>query len=215
MTTYINQKKRNSPDLIHQLQNLGKTPGICLFIDLVDSTPIKYEKPIEDWARMINNTFNYLSFIKDFSSNIVKGIGDEIMIFIPIDILKSGTTLTDYYSVLSELYSTIYNIKYSPLKEDFYNCKMAIHYCEEVYNISFIEGHKDYYGIDIDLSARLMSKAEANSIIISESYFQKIQLDVEKNNIQETDEVTSNISELIDEHFKGVPHTTSYRILKV
>jgi hypothetical protein len=137
------------------------------------------------------------------------------MIFIPDDILKKGTTLTNYYSILSELYSTIYNIKNSPLKDDFYNCKMAIHYCQEVYNISFLEGHNDYYGIDIDLSARLMSQAMSNSIVISDAYFQKVKSDIGGFDTGYSKELFDSISNALTKRFKGVPHATYYRILNI
>lgn len=214
MTAFINHK-RNSPELSKQLRGLKKTPGTCLFIDLVDSTAIKYEKGIEDWGRMINNTFHYLSFLKDVSSNIVKGIGDEIMIFIPDSILAEGKLLTSYHSVLNELCSTIYNIKNSPLSNDFYDCKMAIHYCEDVYNISFLEGFTDYYGKDIDLSARLMNKALANTVVVSEVYYQKVQKEISNSNLNQIDNFVETVSDIIEENFKGIPHPIEYRRLNI
>ena len=214
MSTLI-KGNRNSEQLIQQLSSLEKSPGTCIFIDLVNSTKIKYEKEITDWGRMINNTFNYISFLSDLSDHVVKGIGDEIMIFIPDDVLHKVEYLDNYHSILSELCATLFNIKNSPLSDDFYDCKMVIHYCSDVYNISFLEGFNDYYGKDIDLTARLMSKAKPNTVVLSEVFYEKADEEWEKRGLHSIESFVESISKPFEEEFRGIPTPVQYRIIEI
>jgi class 3 adenylate cyclase len=83
MAVYINSKNPNSTELDDLLSNLPTCPGTCIFIDIVNSTEIKYRTELKDWAKLLNNTFNFISFLNDFPNHIVKGIGDELMLYIP------------------------------------------------------------------------------------------------------------------------------------
>ena len=187
----------------------------CLFIDIVNSTEIKYQTGIAEWGQKINNTFNFLYLLNEFPDNIVKGIGDEIMLYIPDDELQAKTGYNNYLGLLSELYSTLYNIKYFPNNKMFLECKMSIHYCTEAYNITFLEGANDFYGSDIDLSARLMSKAIANRIVISEDFYNKVAGDVSGNTQNINDPAFKLISQKYLENFKGIPVSTKYRVINV
>ena len=48
-------------------------------------------------GKKLNNTFNFISFLNDFPDNVVKGIGDEIMLYIPDEDLKAKSTYNDYF----------------------------------------------------------------------------------------------------------------------
>lgn len=209
MAVFIHNRNPNSNEIKDQLSQIPRCPGTCLFIDLVNSTKLKYQTSIAEWGQKINNTFNFLSLLNEFPDNIVKGIGDEIMLFIPDEELITKTGYNDYFGLLHELYSTIYNIKNFPNKTLFMDCKMSIHYCEEAYNITFLKGANDYYGSDIDLSARLMNKAIANRIVISEEFYQRIPAD------NSDKEVFNLISEIKSESFKGIPKDVNYRFIDV
>ena len=178
MVKIIQYKDPESKELEKALRELETCPGTCFFIDIHQSTAMKYKVPVTEWARQLNNTFSFISFLNDFPENIVKGIGDEIMLFIPDDVLKAKSSYTTYYAVLEEVYSTLFNIRNYPRHDIFLKCKVAIHYCTRVYNISFFKGANDYYGIDIDLTARLMSKSKENRIVLSETFYQKVMEDV-------------------------------------
>lgn len=91
-------------------------------------------------GKKLNNTFNFISFLNDFPDNVVKGIGDEIMLYIPDKDLKAKSTYNDYFALLEEIYATIDNINNYPVENVFLNCKVSIHYCTEVYNITFFKG---------------------------------------------------------------------------
>jgi len=213
MAVYINHKDPASGDLVKILNKIPTCPGTCIFIDLVESTGIKYKKGVGHWGRLINNTFNFISILNDFPENIVKGIGDELMIYIPDEMLAKKESLTNHYSIIEELYSTLLNIKSFPAKNLFMDCKIAMHYCSNVYNITFLKGYNDYYGKDIDMAARLMSKSGKNRIVFSEAFYQKAQEDLLSLNIPEEYTCLAQKSELVSENFKGIPFPVAYRTI--
>jgi len=215
MVTFIHDNNPVSLALQGELNALPKTPGICMFIDIVGSTSEKYKNDVGVWGKKLNNTFNFISFLNDFPDHIVKGIGDEIMLFIPEEELKTKTSLNSCFALLEELYATLDNVKNFPVPDLFLSCKVAMHYCTEVYNITFLEGYNDYYGIDIDLTARLTKKAVENRIVISEIFYQKVLADIEALDTPQHAEVLSKISDKYIEDFKGVPHPTELRIIDV
>lgn len=215
MAVYINQKDPSSKDLEKFLKKLPTCPGTCIFIDLVESTGIKYKKGIENWGKLINNTFNFISILNDFPDNIVKGIGDELMIYIPDTDLAKKETFTNHYSIIEEIHATLDNISSFPVKNLFMDCKVAMHYCTEVYNITFLKDYNDYYGKDIDMTARLMSKSGRNRIVFSEAFYRKVKEDLVTLNLKEEGTCLAQTSELIAENFKGIPFPVEYRMIEV
>ena len=215
MAYFINFTELNSPEIQERLSNIPKCPGTCFFIDVVNSTGIKHNNSIEYWGRILNNTFNFISILKDLSSNIIKGIGDEIMVYIPDKEMAKHTLYNDYFSILWDLFYTIENLKNIPLKDDFLTCKAGIHYCEDAYNITFLKDVNDYYGKDIDLTARLMSKTKANRIVVSEVFYKKIRQEYENTYKGFHDKVFKKISEKYIEDFKGFPYSTEFRVIDV
>ena len=215
MAKYIHFRNPNSEAIEKLLEGIPTTPGTCFFIDIVGSTRIKYKSGLKTWGRMLNNTFNFISILNEFPDNVVKGIGDEIMLYIPDSELKQKSAYTDYFSLLLEIYATIDNIKNFPLEGLFLPCKVAIHYCTDAYNITFLEGANDYYGKDIDLTARLTAKAIANRIVMSEAFYRKALTDYEEKYSQNLHRAMDNVSEKYMEDFKGIPHPTGYRVIDV
>jgi class 3 adenylate cyclase len=215
MAYYIHFKDPNSEEIVHFLSSIPKCPGTCFFMDINRSTDMKYEGGLTDWGRKLNNTFNFLSLLNDFPEYIVKGIGDEIMLFIPDDVLKSKTAINSYYMLLEEIYATLYNIRHYPVEDTFLACKVAIHYCIEVYNITFFEGTNDYYGSDVDLTARLMTKCLENRIVLSEKFLNKVHKDLKFMGLPENAGCMAHISGRFKENFKGVPVSKRYRIIDV
>lgn len=215
MVTFINFKNPSSKEIGKVLSSLSKYPGTCFFIDIINSTDIKYNTSLADWGKKLNNTFNFISFLNDFPDNVVKGIGDEIMLYIPDEDLKAKSTYNDYFALLEEIYATIDNIKNYPIEDVFLNCKVSIHYCTEVYNITFFKGANDYYGQDIDLTARLMSKAKANRIVMSEKFYNKVKADYFNLYGERKNTCFDKISQKYIEDFKGVPEPTEFRMIDV
>lgn len=215
MVEYIHFRDPESQEMKEKLQKIPKCSGTCIFIDLINSTGIKYEHKVEIWGTLFNNTFNIINLLNDFPSNIVKGIGDELMLFIPDSVLLKKNNINDYFSLLFELFATLDNIKNFPLEGLFIDCKVAIHYCTEVYNISFFKNFNDYYGIDIDIAARLMSQSKANTIVMSERFYNKVNDDFKSKEIYHNEKLLSFISSKTSVQFKGVPHLTEIRFLEV
>jgi len=215
MVNYIHFRDPNSKEIEEQLEGIPRCPGTCFFIDVINSTDIKYRTKLKEWGKRLNNTFNFISFLNDLPDNVVKGIGDELMLYIPDDDLFSKTTYNNYLGLIEEIYATIDNLYNYPIPDTFLNCKVAIHYCTEVYNISFFRNANDYYGMDIDLTARLMIKARANRIVMSEKFFTKVKSDMIDRGLHIQDTSLRDISPVYVEDFKGVPWPTEYRFIDV
>ena len=215
MAVYINQKDPSSKGLEKTLKNLPTCPGTCIFIDLVESTGAKYKNGVEQWGKLINNTFNFISILNDFPDNIVKGIGDELMIYIPDSELEKKATFTNHYSIIEEIHATLENISSFPVKDMFMDCKVAMHYCTDVYNITFLKNYNDYYGKDIDMAARLMSKSGRNRIVFSEAFYRKVKEDLVTLKLNEEDTCMALKSDLIAENFKGIPFPVEYRTIEL
>lgn len=215
MARYIHYKDPYSGEMLNDLNNLPKQPGTCFFMDINKSTDLKYIYGIGDWGRKLNNTFNFLIYSNHFEKYVVKGIGDEIMLFIPDHEPGGATEGVSYYGLLEDIYSSLFTISNHPDGSLFLNCKVSIHYCTEVYNITFLDGMNDYYGSDIDLTARLMTKALENRIVISEKYLNKVKEELTLRNLPPTIGCLAGMSEKYLENFKGVPVSTEYRIIEV
>ncbi len=215
MAYFIHFKDPNSEEMVRYLSSIPNCPGTCFFMDINRSTDMKYLGGLTDWGRKLNNTFNFLSLLNNFPQYIVKGIGDEIMLFIPDDVLKSDKAINSYYMLLEEIYATLYNIKHYPVEDTFLACKVAIHYCTEVYNVTFFEDANDYYGSDVDLTARLMTKCFENRIVLSETFLGKVHQDLEALGLSDRPGCIGHISEPFLENFKGVPMSTKFRIIDV
>jgi hypothetical protein len=215
MVHYIHYKDPNSDEMVSALEGIPQCPGTCIFMDINRSTDMKYSGGIGDWGRKLNSTFNFLLFTNHFEKDVVKGIGDEMMLFIPDKELGNRSSNGNYYALLEDIFSSIFTIIHHPDSRLFLECKVAIHYCTEVYNVSFLGGVNDYYGSDIDLTARLMTKCIENRIVLSEKYFIKVKNDLVNMNMNFDAGCLSEISEKFLENFKGVPVSTEFRIIDV
>jgi len=215
MATYIRDFNPYSNEMEHLIGGLKKTPGTCIFVDIINSTSDKYESLPQSWIRKINNTFNFILFLNDFPDYVVKGIGDEIMLYLPDAAMQNHFAFENSFMLLQEIYSTLENLKNHPRKDMFYECKVGIHYCQDVYNITFFEGVNDYYGTDIDLAARLMKKAASDKIIINEAFYQKVMESLKLTGINPDDTFVNNISESLKDNFKGVPYPVPFREISI
>jgi class 3 adenylate cyclase len=215
MVQYIPLKDSGSEGIKEILKELKTVPGTCFFIDLHRSTAIKYHAPASEWITRFHNTFSFISFLNDFPDNIVKGIGDEIMLFIPDEELRKKSAYDTHFALLEEIHATIYNILHFPVQEKFLNCKVAIHHCSEAYNISFFRGANDFYGKEIDLTARLMLKTTENRIVMSESFYRKVKEDLLRAGLPENAGCLGTVSGTFSEQFKGIPFPVEYRYIDV
>ena len=95
------------------------------------------------------------------------------------------------------------------------DCKVSLHYCLNVYNITFLKGYNDYYGKDIDLAARLMSKSGKNRVVFSETFYSKVKEDLKYLNLAQEDTCLSQTSGMKEDNFKGIPFPVCYRTIDV
>jgi class 3 adenylate cyclase len=186
-----------------QIENLQPSPGTCIFIDICGSTTIKQQE-LKTWILYVGNTIKLCFGISPlFRKCVLKLIGDAIMIYIP-DTKKTEEDRT-FTRILYMLKSCISSTGAS-IDKTTLPTKAAIHYCTDSYNITFYASN-DYYGNDIDVTARLMGKSKENEIVISESYFQKV--------FAEEPEFLKNTSAKLIENFKGISEPVEYRVMKV
>ncbi len=142
----------NAPNLLQQVLALKPSPGTCVFIDIVGSTAMK-SNGIQDWVARISNGFtNALPLLSGFMP--LKGIGDELMYFIEDEDLaarsESHLALVDALFGIAGTRSTIIPAT-----------KIVAAHCTDVYPMTFLPGTCDYYGSDVDRTARLKSIAPA------------------------------------------------------
>jgi class 3 adenylate cyclase len=215
MARFIHFTDPDSPEMIRLLGEIPPCPGTCFFIDISRSTHIKYTSPVTTWGRQLNNTFNFISLLNDFPDNIVKGIGDELMLYIPDEILKGKTSVNSYFALLEEIYATLFNLKNHPATDLFLNCKVAIHYCTDAYNITFLKNVNDYYGSDIDLTARLMGKSVENRIVVSEVFYEKVIQDLMLLKKPVNSGCLEGVSGVKTEFFRGIPEPIEFRIIDI
>lgn len=215
MATFIRELDPNSAEMEKTIGNLVKTPGTCIFIDIINSTSDKYECEPQSWIRKINNTFNFILFLNDFPEYLVKGIGDELMLYLPDEAMKNHFAFENSFMLLQEIYSTLENLKNHPRKDLFYECKVGIHYCEDVFNITFFEGVNDYYGTDIDLAARLMKMAAGDKIIINEKFYNRVIESLSSTGINPEHTFVGSISAPLTDMFKGVPYPVKFREIEL
>jgi class 3 adenylate cyclase len=215
MAVYIHYKDPNSGEMTRELERIPRCPGICFFMDINRSTDMKYLGGLKDWGRKLNNTFNNLLYSNHFEKNIVKGIGDEMMLYITEEDLAGKQTNNTCYALLEDIYSALFLIRNHPDSSLFLNCKVAIHSCTEVYNITFFEGANDYYGSDIDLTARLMTRSVEGRIVMSEAFVNRVRQDLAAMQLPADSGCMSRLSDKLTETFRGVPVSTDYRFIDI
>jgi len=135
------------PNLRQKVISLATTPGYCIFIDIVGSTRMK-QLGIQRWVAHIHNTFaNAGLFLSTFRP--LKAIGDELMYFV-----EESDMIALRESPLS-LFDNLFKIA-ADRSESTPPTKIVAAYCTSVYPLTFFPYAQDYYGLDIDRTARIM-----------------------------------------------------------
>ena len=157
------------PELKIKIEGLAKVPGICIFVDITGSMNMK-SRGLKHWAVMIHNCFaNARTYLPtDFSP--VRAIGDALMFYIQESELKqSGYTCMQVYDGLWQFVRD--------RGSDFPEVKVGAVWCEDAYPLTFFRGGRDYYGLDIDLAARLQAKASSREIVIDQRFRDRVMAD--------------------------------------
>ena len=135
------------PALKSKVESMAKTPGICIFIDITGSTEMKCVG-VKEWIARTHNCFANSASWLPIGTTPIKSIGDALMYYIEeLDLSDSG------YNAL-QIFDGLWHLA-TETGAEFPDVKIGAAWCEEVYPITFLAGSRDYYGIDIDLTARL------------------------------------------------------------
>lgn len=122
------------------------------------------QKGIRNWLSLIHNCFaNAQTFLLPFSP--IKSIGDALMFYIEASDLGGHSSL--------QIFDGLWQIA-NDSDPIFPIVKIGAARCEEVYPITFFQGNQDYYGIDIDLTARLQSEAREREVVIERRFYDEI-----------------------------------------
>ena len=162
------------------IKKLDPTLGTAIFIDMVGSTVLKSEE-MKMWTEKMRNTFLLaLKSFKPIKDSVVKLIGDEMFIFLPD---KFGQI--NHLQILDQVKIIISNFNSGlDFDQSLIGLKGAIHYCDDVYNITIFDRQNDYHGLGIELTEGLMIKSSRDILIISDRYFEickKNNFDIKKN----------------------------------
>lgn len=185
-------------DLKSQVDALGKTPGICIFIDITGSTQMKCSG-LKEWIAKIHNCFANAATWLPPQFKPIKSIGDAVMYFIEeTDLLSSGYIPMQIYDGLWQMATET--------KPDFPEVKIGAAWCEEVYPITFLAGNRDYYGIDIDLTARLQDMAKSREVVIDSRLHDRILANYSAAGNHDQFTSVAKLSKPVDANLKGIPH---------
>ena len=165
-----------------ELELLPRTPGYCIFIDVVDSVALKDKGPGAWCAAMCNlisPARGWLSGIDQRPEKVVtdtlaepsglsplKVIGDCIMFYVPKPMTKGADALTIFSSLLYIIQER------KPVGTD---ARLEVHAavasCESAYELTFVKGTDDIHGKDIDLAARLLKEAGPQELVMNEAFY--------------------------------------------
>lgn len=154
----------DNPNMETLINDLNPTFGYCFFIDMVDSTGLKDER-LSKWIIYTYNTFANISTFLFSKFKPLKSLGDALMFFIPEREMGDETPLTLYDGLVKIIYSD---------EPYFKPVKIGAAFCREAYEITFMRDYPDIYGKDIDLTARLLSKAESQEIIMNTEFVERV-----------------------------------------
>ena len=142
-------------------------------MDVCGSTEAKQNVEPKKWITFLRNSL-LANIGLPLLEEPLKVIGDELMFFVSDhDLFESEE---NYYTLLDSVKTAISS--WPNVIDNFVlNIKGAINYCSEVYPISFMgtidNPVKDYYGIEIDLTSRLMSVSQEKRLVVSDSFYVK------------------------------------------
>ena len=192
----------NDPKLTEKVEALKPTPGLCIFLDITGSTAMK-SAGIKEWVSKIYNCFeNSKGFLSKFQP--VKSIGDALMFYVEeVDLAKRLTPL--------QAYDALWQIA-TETGAEFPNVKIGAVWCEDVYAITFLPGSRDYYGIDIDMTARIQHEAKSREVAIDARFHDRVMHSYNAIGNQEQFESVRKLRGPEELELKGIPgKVTIYR----
>jgi class 3 adenylate cyclase len=183
------------PNWRQSVEALSPAVGCCIFIDIAGSTAMK-QKGIRHWIAVIHNCFaNAGMFLDPFSP--IKGIGDALMYIEEQDLAQSGY-------VPLQIFDGLWQVA-TDTDERFPIVKIGAAWCEDAYAITFLRGSQDYYGIDVDMTARLQGVAHERQVIIERRLYEKIHADYERTGNKTDFRSFQSLVGPTRESLKGIP----------
>jgi len=156
-------------DIQNKIASLEPVTGYCVLVDIVDSTALKDLERREWLSQTINTLTLAQSYLASFDRPL-KVMGDALMFYI------SETPLTNTKPALTLFLGLCYLVQEKE-RGVFGATKAAVAYCLDVYPVSIATDARDFYGKDIDLTARLLSVAGEGEIVMNEEFTKKVKGD--------------------------------------
>ena len=169
-------------DLRARIEALRKTPGICIFIDITGSTAMKCSN-LTTWVAKIHNCFANAHTFVPMEFKPIKSIGDALMYYI-----EETDLLAARHNAL-QIYDDLWQIA-TDRGPEFPEVKIGACWCEDVFPITFLQGNRDYYGIDIDLTVRLQAMADTREVVIDFRLHERVMRDYQAAGNREEDFVS-------------------------
>jgi len=185
----------SDPLLREKLEALQPTRGYCVFSDIVGSTSLK-DRGLMKWAPAIYNTFSNVRSLLPTGVVPLKGLGDALMFFVPESLLPSAE-----FGAL-RLFAALVTAVRDP-DSVYQELKVAVCYCADAYELSFLQNVPDVYGKDIDLTARLLSRAGAREVVMNEPFVLRLRDDFARAGNQEQYPEVSEVVGPWPEQLKG------------
>ena len=110
------------------------------------------------------------SLVRNYLKDCIplKSLGDSLMFYVP------ESELNQRNQTALDLFQPLTYVAQEEAKDIFGRSKIAVTYCQDAYEITFLKGTNDIYGKDIDLTARLMGLAGEGEILMNESFVDRV-----------------------------------------
>jgi class 3 adenylate cyclase len=172
------------------LKDLKRTQGYCIFIDMVESVSMK-EQGIAAWCdtmyNLISTAMAWLSGLDEEAGNVesdnpfvqpnglppLKIIGDCLMFFIPARSVPRGANTLNIFDALLNVVREPKGFGSDVRPE----VRVAVTWCEDTYEVTFVKGIEDVHGKDIDLAARLVKEEGPQELVMNEAFYLRAECD--------------------------------------
>jgi hypothetical protein len=172
------------------LKDLKRTEGYCIFIDVVDSVAMK-EQGIGAWCDVMHNLISaamaWLSDLNEEAGNAeshnpfmqpnglppLKIIGDCLMFYIPTRSMPRGANTLNIFDALLNVVRVPKGLDCDVRPK----VHVAVTWCEDAYEVTFVKGIEDVHGKDIDLAARLVKEAGPQELVMNEAFYLRAKCD--------------------------------------
>lgn len=147
-------------DLARNLAGLTAVPGYCICVDIVDSVALK-ERGLGTWVSATLETFACVRSCLYAKFPPIKVLGDALMFFVRCDDMRRETAASLLLACCDMVNS----------RGRAQATRIAGVLCRDAYPLSFMRGHPDYHGRDIDLAFRLLALAGPREVVVDGDFY--------------------------------------------